>query len=160
MQKLILICLAAIMLLFSSCGGGGGPTLPPGSRDLAGLEGVWTINLAYSGNIKTPEGTIPVAYSGTGSWTITKNTIITSGGNPLVWSYNGSVLTIQNNQSVSDWDIDCGDVLSTVQGQLSISITPGSTYGNLSGTCNITIVTGYCGNGKGKVVYSGHLARN
>ncbi len=157
----MLMLLAGIMLLSINCGGGGSnPTLPPGDRDLSGLEGNWTVNLSYSGTIKGSDGSkVDIADSGTGTWIITRNKITKSDGEPFAWSYNGSTLYIQENATVADYDSDCGDIIGSIVVLLTIKISPGATIATISGFGNISMSSDYCGKASGKVNYSGNMSR-
>ncbi len=159
MKRLLLLLATGMLFVSISCGGGGGTTLPPAERDLSGLEGTWTIAYTFSGTINTPEGPLQFADSVSGYLQITQNSVIGSDG-PLVWSYNGTTLTIHNAVSLEDWSYDCGSILSSGEGQFKITISPGATFGNLSGTAHINIYTDYCGDASGDINYSGTISKN
>lgn len=110
MKRLTLALAVGLLFLSSiSCGGGGGTTLPPANRDLSGLEGNWLIVLNYTATAKDSDGeSYNFSDSSSGYWMISQNAIV--GSEPLVWSYNGSLLTINNSVLVQDWDSDCGDM--------------------------------------------------
>jgi hypothetical protein len=159
MKKLMIPIVLAFLLILGGCGGGGGTTLPPAQRDLSGLEGTWVLGATYSGLFDTPDGKIQLSDSLTGTWFFEKNAVLGSNYQPLAWSYNGSVLTIQNAIAMNDYDYDCGDMLLTGQATFNISLTPGATFGNITGSADMTIQTAYCGNATGKINYSGTLSK-
>ena len=159
MKRLLLLLATGMLFVSISCGGGGGsPTLPPAERDLSGLEGTWTVAFAFSGTINTSEGPLQFAESVSGYWIITQNSVIGADG-PLAWSYNGTTLTIHNALSIEDWSYDCGSIITSIEAQFKIAISPGATFGSLSGTAHLNMYTEYCGDASGDVNYSGTISK-
>jgi hypothetical protein len=158
MKRLLLLLATGMLFVSLSCGGGGGPTLPSGDRNLAGLEGTWVFTWSFSGSLSGSGETVTLADSGVGVCTITTNTVVMD-GELVSWSYDGKTLTLQQNETLDFWDNDCGDMFLTVQAQLRISLTPGSNYGNVTGTATMDGNSDYCGSVSGSVNYSGNFSR-
>ena len=145
MRKLILICLAATMLLTFGCGGGGGDSiLPPGGRDLSGLEGIWDYSVVWQGSMTGPGGTVPINMTLSGFCTITPTSITDCDGTVTTWSYDGTTLTLVEASTVSEWDPTCGNIYLSGTITLIIPIVPGGTMSNISGSCPMTMWTEYC----------------
>ena len=151
MRILSIISIALLTMILTGCGGGSGPVLPPGTRDLAGLEGTWTVNLSYSGTLG--QGT--VSDSGVGTWDITRNAI--DSGFPLDWSYDGTTLNVEWDISSGNVDPICGTEITTVSAQLQINITPGSTSATISGTGTISQSRENCDDLTGTITYTGSM---
>ncbi|MCD6218185.1 hypothetical protein J7L05_10075 [bacterium] len=159
MKRLLLLLATGMLFVSISCGGGGGaPTLPSGDRNLAGLEGTWVYTYSGSGSLSGSGETIPVAGSGVYICTITTNTVVLN-GELVSWSYDGKTLTLQQNETLFSWTYDCGNIILTVQIQLRVSLTPGSTYGNTTGTGVVDANSDYCGTMSGSVNYSGNFSK-
>jgi hypothetical protein len=158
MKRLTLVLAVGLLFLSISCGGGGGTTLPPANRDLSGLEGTWLIAFTFSGSLNCDGETGTFADSTSATWQISQNSIVAN-GNPFVWSYDGSVLTVNTAGSFQDWDSDCGTMTFSSEGQIRINITPGATFANLTGNGDMTVSFQYCDNCSGKVTYSGTIAK-
>ena len=159
MKRLLLLLATGMLFVSLSCGGGGGdPTLPGGDRNLAGLEGDWVVTWSFSGSISGSGVTVTIADSGVSICTITTNTVVMD-GELVSWSYDGKTLTLQNNETDDFWDNDCGNMFMTSQEQLRVSLTPGSTYGNITGTGTLDCNSDYCGTMSGSVNYSGNFSK-
>jgi hypothetical protein len=145
----------AVLISAIGCGGGNNSVLPPSERDLNGLEGIWTVNLSYSGTLNTPSGSQAVSDSATGTWNVTRNAI--QSGFELEWSYNGTTLQIHWVSTSGDWSSECGTILTTADVSLTINISPGATSAPITGTGTMTRQTEKCGTSSGNLIYSGNL---
>ena len=162
MKKFFFVLL--LLVIFSvSCGGGGGggngsPLLPPGGRDLSGLEGNWyaegTYELSYTldGETETESG-IEVL-----DWYITKNAIKSYGTNDI-WSYNGTTLYILVTDDSLIIEPHCGKIKISGPIIFTIPVTPGATSAEASGTGNYTVTSTNCGSGTGSDVCAGTLVK-
>lgn len=158
MKRLLLLLAISILFVSISCGGGGDPTLPSGDRNLAGLEGDWIVTWSLSGTLSGSGETIPLADSGVDICTITTNTVIMD-GELLTWSYDGTTLTLQDNETEDFWDTDCGNMVMVTQEQMRVNLTPGSSYGNITGSGTLEATSDYCGTMSGSVNYSGNFSK-
>ena len=158
MRRMILLGLAGMMLLALSCGGGGGGTTP-GAKDLSGLEGTWDYNVVVDGTISGPGGSVPFKDTFSGYYIIGRNSIIDDYGDAMVWSYDGSTLSIQWAGSGTFWDADCGDVLVSMSLHKTVPVAPGATVANIGGTMNLSFTTEFCGNMSGVLPMTGNMTR-
>lgn len=159
MRKLIFIISLTLFLL--SCGGGGGDSiLPPADRDLSGLEGIWDYTIIGQGTITGPGGfSVPIAVGGSGFLTITQNTVTDDEGREHTWSYNGTTLTIAFVVNSVDWDSYCGNAYMSEMYRLTVPISPGATFGNISGTDKVTLTSENCPVVTGTLQIEGNVSR-
>ena len=155
MRNLVLALMAGMLLFALSCGGGGNPVTP----DLAGLEGTWDYVMICDGVITGPGGSIPFADTSTGFLIIDRNSIVCNHGDPCVWSYNGSRLTMDWASSESFSDPDCGDVLVIGTEHEIVALSPGATVGNITGTISIDFTTEFCGDMSGVLPLTGNMTK-
>jgi hypothetical protein len=146
-----------LIALLSGCGGGSDSVLPPGDRDLSGLEGTWTVNLSYSGTLSGPYGDEIISDSGVGTWVISQNDI--NSGFPLEWSYDGTTLNVHWQTTVQSNDPICGTVDTIVNAQLEIAITPSGTSAGIIGSGIVTKVRETCNDSTGTISYTGTISR-
>jgi hypothetical protein len=157
MKKLFF--LVTVLAFFTiGCGGGGGSTTPS-VHDLTGLAGVWDYVMIVDGQITGPGGSVTLKETFTGYYIINTNSVIDDEGDPWVWSYNGSTLTIEYAGSGSFWDPDCGDIYATQKDKASIPLVPGATVGNVSGTIDVTFNTDLCGELTGVLPITGTMTK-
>lgn len=157
MHKYTILSMIVLMAIISGCGGGSDSVLPPGDRDLSGLEGTWTVNLSYSGTLSSPFGDENISDSGVGTWVISKNEI--DSGFPLEWSYNGSTLNVHWQTTAQSNDPICGTVETTVDAQLAIAITPSGTSSGITGSGIVTRAREKCNDSTGTISYTGTISR-
>ena len=159
MKRLFIVLTLGVIFLLTSCGGGSsGPTLPGGDRNLAGLEGSWIVTWSFSGTLNASGDSIVIADSGVDVCIITTNTVEMD-GELVTWSYDGKTLTIQENDIETFWDSDCGDMTLTAQSQMKVSLSQGSSYGNISGSAIVDGVSDFCGTMDGSIDYSGNFSK-
>jgi hypothetical protein len=158
MRNLLLIGLAGLMLLAVSCGGGGSAVTP--THDLTGLEGIWDITLNIDGMMKTPEGDYEYHDTQSGNWIIDATHVKNGNGDNLVWAYDGNILVVSMNYSSSDYDFDCGDIMTTGTIKSIIHIQPGQTSSSVNGQMQLTISTDYCGNGYANCSLTGNFSKH
>lgn len=157
MRKVTLSLLAGVLLFALSCGGGD-PTTPE-VDNLAGLEGTWDVNIVYSGQLSGTGGNVPVNEVIQTFWIIGTNSVVGESGQPLVWSYNGTTLTISIATTVYNWDPICGNM--TLSGNLNfvIPVKPGETIANITGPVNLTLTSQFCGESSGTCPSTGNLTK-
>ena len=156
MRNAILALLAGTMLLALSCGGG---STTPKVYDLAGLEGTWDYTITWNGVISGPGGSIPHSDTVTGYWIIGRNSVIDQDGDPWVWSFDGSTLTLNYGENGTFQDPTCGDVYYTEADHATIALTSGATVGNVTGTLTITFTTDLCGDMSGTLPLTGNMTK-
>lgn len=161
MKKLFfLVIVLAIFTIGCGGGGGGDSILPPADRDLSGLEGIWDYTIIGEGTIYGPGGfSYPVVAGGSGSLTITQNTITDNDGRKITWSYNGTTLTVAFIVNSMGWDAYCGNVYISEMYKYTIPITPGATFGNISGTDKVTLTSENCPVVTGTLQIEGNVTR-
>ena len=133
MKKFLLILTFITILMSSGCSGKSeNPALPPSTRDLTGLEGIWD----YSANL---DGTIKIAGIGhheeetrPGYFVITPLSVNDFVGNTVAWSYDGSHLYLRWTEVVGV-DTVYGHFNSTRTYTFKIELTPTATSGAISG---------------------------
>lgn len=157
MIRYIIILATVLTALLSGCGGGSDSVLPPGDRDLSGLEGTWTVNLSYTGTLTSQYGNEDISDSGVGTWVISKNAI--NSGFPLDWSYDGTTLSIHWQTSVQSNDPVCGTEDTTVNAQLMIALAPTGNSASITGTGNVTKAREKCNDSTGIITYTGTISR-
>lgn len=151
-----------LLLVFSlSCGGGGGggnPALPPSTRDLSGLEGVWDAHFILDMTITVNGETESETMALDTVWTVTQNGVQGEGG-AFQWSYNGTTLSLMNSLYEQVNDPDCGTITLSGNAVITIPLAPGATSGPISGNANVSLTTTSCGSGSGTCIYSGTITR-
>lgn len=157
MIRYTIIPIIFLVALLLGCGAGSDSVLPPGNRDLSGLEGTWTVNLSYTGTLNSQYGDEDISDSGVGTWVISKNAI--NSGFPLDWSYNGTTLSIHWQTSVQSNDPICGTVDTTVSAELEIALTPTGNSAGITGSGSVTKAREKCNDSTGMISYTGTISR-
>ena len=147
--------MAILLTLATGCGGGGNPILP----DMAGLEGTWDYNVIYDGVLSGDGGDVPIADTIAGFFLIGRNSVVDDEGTNLVWSYDGATLTLKDADSLSDFDVDCGDLLISGSLEMVIPLASGATNGAIGGTIKMTVTTEFCGIVTGTFVLTGNMTK-
>ena len=127
MSKYRVILLLVSILLISNCSGGGNGQLPPSSRDLSGMEGIWSVSYNYTGHqidIGDCE-LVPVSGNTSTQWIVNTDSIEFSPCT-VEYSYDGVTLIVRFTYNYED-EIQVETIISTY----TIQIQPHEKSGSL-----------------------------
>jgi hypothetical protein len=157
MRNIILALMAGAIILLSGCSDG---TTTPGSHDLTGLEGTWDYTITAHGTVNGPGGSSVDGQTETGYWVINTNSVIDQNGDPWGWSYDGSILTLDYEDSlVMPADPTCGEILVTSSVELTIPVTSGATAAVVSGNSDIDFDAELCDDVTGSLPTDGNMTK-
>ena len=159
MKKVILAVLVILVLSLSGCGGGGENPAAPVVNDLAGLVGAWDIVISISGQMIGTNGVRPFNETLSGSWVLQQDSITGGNGTQMVWSYNGTTLTIVSADSNLVSDPLCGNIYTSSNMELQVPVTPGATTATIGGTVNMSAQSDFCGSESGLLQATGTMTR-
>jgi len=148
--------MVGMVLFLSSCGGG---STTPASHDLAGLEGTWDYTIVCNGVISGSGGSVTYNETFIGYWIIGRNSVIDQDGDPWVWAYDGSTLTLDWGGNETFQDPDCGEIYATGSDHATIPIVSGATTANITGNSNVNFYTEFCGDISGNLPITGNMTK-
>lgn len=161
MMKFYLPFFFAALLAFLNigCGGGGGiPTLPPSTRDLAGLEGIWDFNVDLNGDITIAGIDHGHDETKAGYFVITKLSVNNLLGNTVTWSYDGTTLWLRWTEVV-DVDTPYGHFNSDRTYTFKINIVPSVSTATIGGDTSGVLTIPIYGRAQESYEVSGTLTR-
>jgi len=121
-----------------------GGFVTPSPRDLSGLEGRWTYNVTFRGELEGWMKTDEVYEKQYGHLYITRDSISTEYGTKLNWYYDGERLVIGMRIDEYDYNEYCGTVNLSIFADMEIYIVPTGTSGSIRGESEASLTTDYC----------------
>jgi len=159
MKKILLISSFFTILMLLGCSGGNkNPALPPSTRDLTGLEGIWDYTVDLDGSIKIAGIGHHEQQTRPGYFVVSALNVYDLAGNTVTWSYDGSRLWLRWTEVVSV-DTPYGNFDSTRTYTFIIDITPSSTSGIITGDAKGSMLIPVYGQAKETLSVDGILTK-